>query len=125
LPAYPGGQDNNDCNSGGPKWSGGEPGTVRPTICAAGVPAAEMACGVDPGSVLEGSNIQKNWATAFGGVVGGGGADKAGEAEDVLGAIPSSRGSSGSIATAQGGWRWQSPEPKLAPSTVLRASLAR
>jgi hypothetical protein len=83
-------------------------GTVGTAICAAGVPAAEMACGVDPGmSVLEGSNVQKNWATDFGGVVGGGGGDKAGEAEDVLSTIASGGGSSSSIATAQGGRQWQ------------------
>jgi hypothetical protein len=82
-------------------------GTVGPAICAAGVPAVEMACGVDPGtSVLEGSNIQKNWATDFGGVVGGGGSNKAREVEDVLGAIVSREGGSGSIVTAQGGRRW-------------------
>ncbi len=45
-------------------------GTVGPAICTAGVPAVEMACRVDLGtSVLEGSNIQKNWATDFGGMV--------------------------------------------------------
>jgi hypothetical protein len=76
-------------------------GAVRPVICAAGVPAAEMACGVDPGtSVLEGSNVQKNWATDFVGMVGGGGSNKAGEAEDILDAITSGGGSSRSIATA-------------------------
>ncbi len=44
---------------------------------------------MDPGTpVLEGSDVQKNWAMDFGSVVGGGGGNKAGEAEDVLGAIP-------------------------------------
>jgi hypothetical protein len=48
-------------------------GTVGPAICAAGVPTAEMACRVDLGtSVLEGSNVQENWSTDFGGMVGGG-----------------------------------------------------
>jgi hypothetical protein len=47
-------------------------GAVGPRICAADVPGAEIACGVDLGtSVLEGSNVQENWATNFGGVVGG------------------------------------------------------
>jgi hypothetical protein len=61
-------------------------GAAGPAICTTHVPAAEMACGVDPGtSVLEGSNIQENWATDFGGLVGGGGGDKAGvEAETSL-----------------------------------------
>ncbi len=82
-------------------------GAVGPAICAAGVPAVEMACGVDLGtSILEGSDVQKNWASDFGGVVGGGGGDEAGEAEDVLGAIASGGGSSGSITTAQGGRQW-------------------
>ncbi len=76
-------------------------GTVGPTIFAAGVPAAELACGVDPGtSILEGSDVQKNWAMDLGGVVGRDGGNKAGETEDVLGAITSSGGGSGSIATA-------------------------
>jgi hypothetical protein len=36
-------------------------GAVGPAICHAGVPAVEMACGVDPGTlVLEESDIQKN-----------------------------------------------------------------
>jgi hypothetical protein len=52
-------------------------GTVRLAICTAGVPTAEMACGVDPGMcVLEESDILENWATDFGGVVGGGSGDK-------------------------------------------------
>ncbi len=68
-------------------------GAGRPAICAAGVPAAEMACRVDLGtSVLEGSNVHKNWAMDFGGMVGGGGGNKAGEVEDVLGAIVSGGG---------------------------------
>jgi hypothetical protein len=33
-------------------------GAVRPGICSAGVTAADMACGVDPGtSVFEGSDV--------------------------------------------------------------------
>jgi hypothetical protein len=81
-------------------------GTIGPATCAAaaGVPAAEMACGVDQGmSVLEGSNVQENWAMEFGSVVGGGSGDKAREVEDVLGAIAGNRGGSGSIASARGG----------------------
>ncbi len=47
-------------------------GTVGLTICAAGVPAAEMACGVDPvRSVLEGSNVLAKWATDIGSAGGG------------------------------------------------------
>jgi hypothetical protein len=48
-------------------WSGVEEGqgAAGPEICAAGVPAAEMTSGVDPGtSVLEGleeSNVLANW----------------------------------------------------------------
>jgi hypothetical protein len=61
-------------------------GAAGPVICADGVLTAEMVCRVDPGmSILEGINVEKNWATDFGGMVGGGGGDKAGEAEDVLG----------------------------------------
>ena len=40
---------------------------------------------VDPGtSILEGSNVQENWAMDFGGVVGRGGSNKAEEAEEKL-----------------------------------------
>jgi hypothetical protein len=36
-------------------------GTVEPVICSAGVPAPEMACGVNPGiSFLEGSIVMEN-----------------------------------------------------------------
>ncbi len=78
-------------------------GTVGPAICAARVPAAEMACGVDPGtSILEGSDVQKNWATDFGDMVGGGGSNKTGEPEDILGAIVGGRGISGSITATRG-----------------------
>jgi hypothetical protein len=101
-------------------------GAVRPRICTAGVPAVEMACRLDQGtSVLEGSNVQKNWATNFGGVVGEGGGNKDGEAVDVLGTIAGSGGSSGSIATAQGKRQWKLPEHKPPPLPALRASLAR
>jgi hypothetical protein len=59
-------------------------GAVQPAICAAGVPAAEMACGVDPGtSVLEGS---KDPADIFG-ALGRGGSDNAGGAEAILSAM--------------------------------------
>ncbi len=62
----------------------------------------EMACGVDPGTyVLERSDAQENWAMYFGGMVGKGGGNKAGEAEDILGAIACGGGSSGSIVSAQ------------------------
>jgi hypothetical protein len=103
-------------------------GTVGPVICtaAAGVPAAEMVCGVDPGtSVLEGSNVQENWAMDFGGMVGWGSGNEAGEAEDVLGAITGSGGSSGFIASARGGWQWQLPKPLPPPLPASQASLAR
>jgi hypothetical protein len=109
-------------------WSRAEEGqgTVGPAICAAGVPAAEMAWGLDLGlSVLEGSNIQENWAMEFGGALGGGSGNKAGEAEDILGAIAGSRGGSGSIASARGKRCWQSPERLPQSSPVLPASLAR
>jgi hypothetical protein len=72
-------------------------GAVRPAICTAGVPAAEMACRVDPGtSVVGGRDIQNNWATDFGSMVSGGGCDEAREAEDILGAITSGGGNRGS-----------------------------
>jgi hypothetical protein len=54
-------------------------GAVGPAICAAGLPTAEMACWVDLGtSILEGSNVQENWAMDFGGMVGGDSGNKAG-----------------------------------------------
>ena len=65
---------------GGGGQSGAEEGQgiVGPAICAAGVPKAEMACGVDPGtSVLEGSNVMANWAD-IGGAVGKGGGTRLG-----------------------------------------------
>ncbi len=40
-------------------------------------------------SVLEGRNVLSNWAMDIGGMVGGGGGGKLGEAEDILGAIAS------------------------------------
>ncbi len=85
-----------------------------------------MACGVDPGtSVLEGSGIQENWARDFGSMVGGGGGDKAGERENILGAINGGGGSSGSMASAWGRQHWQSPKPPPLPLLVSQASLAR
>ncbi len=57
-------------------WSGAKEGqgTAGPVICAACVPAAEMACWQDPGmSVLEGSNVMANWATDIDSVGGGAG----------------------------------------------------
>jgi hypothetical protein len=78
-------------------------GTVGPAICAAGVPAAEMACGLDPGtSVLEGSNILANWATDIGNAGGRGGGNKAREAEEVPGAITSGEGGGSAVASARG-----------------------
>jgi hypothetical protein len=82
-------------------------GAVGPAICAAHVPAVEMACGMDRD------------------VVGRGGGNKAWEPEDILGAITGSRGSSGTITIAQGGQQWQSPKLPPLPLTVLQASLAR
>jgi hypothetical protein len=93
-------------------WSRAEDGQGAdgPTICTAGVPTAEMACGVDPGaSVLEGregSNILANWTTDIGVAVDGGGGNKAGEVEDVLGTIAGDGGSSGAITSARGGRQW-------------------
>ncbi len=104
LPMRPGSRDDSDAMAAG--WSRAEEGqrAVIPAICAADVPTVEMACRVDLGkSVLEGSNIKENWATNFGGVVGGGGGNKAGEVEDVLDAITSGGGGSGSIMSTQGG----------------------
>ncbi len=81
---------------------------------------------MDPGtSVSEGSNVQENWATDFGGVVGRGGGNKAGEAEDVLDAIAGSRGGSGAILSTWSGRGWQSPEPQPPPLPAWQASLAR
>jgi hypothetical protein len=63
-----------------------------------------MACGVNSGtSVLEGSSILENWATDISSRVGRGSGDKAGEAEDVLGAIAGSGGGSSAILSTQGG----------------------
>ncbi len=93
-------------------------GAVGSAICAAHVPAVEMACGVDPGtSVLEGSNFQKNWVMDFDRVVGGGGSNKAWEPIDLLGAITSGWGGSGSITTAPGaGSDGNHPSPHPCPS---------
>jgi len=81
-------------------WSGAEKGqgAVQPTINTAGMPAAEMACGIDPST-----SSWKNGATDVGSVVSGGGSDKAEEGEDVLSAIAGSGGGSGSIANTRGG----------------------
>jgi hypothetical protein len=95
-------------------------GAVGPAICAAGALAAEMACGVDPGtSILEGSNVLANWATDIGNAVGGGSGGTAGEAKDILGTITGGRDSGGGVASARGGRQWQLPLPSL------QASLAR
>ncbi len=97
-------------------------GTIGPTICAAGVPAAEMVCRVDPGmSVLEGSNVLANWATNIGSMVGGGGDDKAGEAEDIFSAIDGgSGGASGAIVSTRCRQQWQSPKPPPCPCLCCR-----
>jgi hypothetical protein len=53
-------------------------GAVRSAICAAGLPAVEMACKVDHcTSVFEGSNVQENLTMDFGGTVGGDSGNKA------------------------------------------------
>jgi hypothetical protein len=106
-------------------------GAVRSMICAAGVPAVEMACRVDLGtSVLEGregSNILANWAIDIGGAVGGGSGNKAVEVEDILGTIACGRGSSSAVASALGRWRWRLAEllPPPLPLPALQVSLAR
>jgi hypothetical protein len=111
-------------------WSRAEEsqGTVRPTICAAGVPAAEMACGVAPGtSDLEGreeSNALANWETDIGGAVGGSSGDKAGEAEDVLSAIAGGRGSSSAVTSTQNGQQRRLPRPLPSPSPASQVSPA-
>jgi hypothetical protein len=110
------------------QWSGEEEGqgAVGPAICAAGVPAAEMACRVDLGtSILEGSKVLANWAIDIGGVAGGGGSNKVGAAEDVCSAITGSRGSGGAIPSAWGREQQQSPKPPPLLLPVSRASLAR
>jgi hypothetical protein len=101
-------------------------GAVKPVICAAGGPTAEIACGVDPGtSVLEGSNVLANCAIDIGGEVGGGSGDKAGEVEDIIGAIAKGEGSSCIVVSAQGGQQLQLPEPCPPPSLALQTSLSR
>ncbi len=57
-------------------------------------------------SLFEGSNVLANWALDIGSTVDTGGGDKAREAEDVLGTIAGSRGSSGTIASARGKRQW-------------------
>jgi hypothetical protein len=100
-------------------------GAVGLAICATGVPAAEMACKVDPStSVLEGSEVQENWATDFCGMAGGGRSNKAGEAEDILGAIAGNGGGIGSIASAWGGWQQRLAKLLPPPLPALQASLA-
>jgi hypothetical protein len=71
------------------------------------------------------SNVLANWATGIGGAVGGGGSNKAGEAEDVLGAITSGRGGGSAVAGAWGKQQQQLPESLHPPSPESRASLAR
>jgi hypothetical protein len=101
-------------------------GAVCPTICAAGVPAEKMACRADPGtSVLEGSDVLANWAMDIGSMVGRGSGVKAGETEDVLGAIAGGGGGSSAIASTRGGWQQRSPKPLPSPLPASRASLAR
>jgi hypothetical protein len=81
-------------------------GTARPAICTDGVPAAEMACGVDPGtSILEGSKVLANWAMDINGTVGGGGSNKAKEVEDVIVTIAGVEGGGRAIMSAWGGRR--------------------
>jgi hypothetical protein len=101
-------------------------GAVRLAICAAGVPAVEMACRIDQGmSVLEWSNIQANWELDIGGAMGGDGGDKVGEAEDVLGTIASSGGSGGTLGSARGERQRRLPKPPPPPLPASRASLAK
>jgi hypothetical protein len=78
---HPGGRDNNDCNGSGPEQRKGGPWCcqTRDLHYSTDVPTEEMAYRVDPGmSVLEGRNIQRNWATDFGDVVAGAGAKRPG-----------------------------------------------
>jgi hypothetical protein len=101
-------------------------GAVRPAICAAGVPVAHMACGVDQGtSILEESNILANWAMDISGAVGGGGGNSAGEADDILGAIAGSGGGSGAVASTLGRRQWRLPNPPHLPSLGSWTSLSR
>jgi hypothetical protein len=126
LPVHPSNQDDNNYNGGRSEWSEGGPGTVQPAMRAAGVPTLEMACGVDPGtSVFKGSNVLANWATDICMVVGGGNGNKAGEAEDILGAITSGGGDSSAVASAWGGWRRQLTKPLPLPSPALQVSLVQ
>jgi hypothetical protein len=110
-PAHPCNQDDNACTGGRPERSGGGPGAVGRAICTVGVTAAEMACGVDLGTSIlegrEGSNVLANWAKDIGGRVGGGGGNKAVEAEDVLGAITGGGGGGSPVASTLGGRQWQ------------------
>jgi hypothetical protein len=85
-----------------------------------------MACWVNPGmSVLEGSNVLANRATDISGVVGGGVGNKAGVAEDDLGAITNGVGSGGAVASARGGQQRGLPKPPRPPLPASCASLAR
>jgi hypothetical protein len=108
TPAHPFDRDDKDGDGSSLERSRAEDsqGTAGPTICAAGVLAAKMAYGMDPGiSILEGSNVLANWAMDIGSVVGGGSGDKVGEAKDILGAIAGSRGGGSAITSTQGGWQ--------------------
>jgi hypothetical protein len=57
LPVHPGYRDNNNCDSKGPERSRGGSGRCRATICTVGVPATDMACGVDLGNSLRDSGM--------------------------------------------------------------------
>jgi hypothetical protein len=102
-------------------------GAVRPAIGAVGVPAANMACRVNLGTPvsLKRSAVLANWSTDIGGAVGRGSSNNAGEAENVLGAIPGCGGSSSSVMSTRGRWQRQSPKHPPRPLPVLWPSLAR
>ncbi len=85
-----------------------------------------MACRVDLDMpVLEGINVLANWAMDIGGVVGGGSGNKAGEVEEINGAVTGSRGGSGAVTGAQGRQQWQLSEPPPLSSLVSWTSLLR
>jgi hypothetical protein len=124
-PTHPSDREKDNCKRGGPERSREGTGHCWTCDLRCWCATAEMACGMDPGtSVLEGSNVMANRAN-IGGTVGGGGGNKAGEAEDVLGAVAGGGDGRGSVACPLGGQQLRSPKPLPPPLPVPRASLPR
>ncbi len=116
LPTHPGGPEYNDCNGGRPEWSRRGPGHCRIRNLCCWCVAAEMACGVDRGmSILEGSDIQKNWATDFGGVVAGVVAMRPGRQRTSLAPLPAVGAVAAPLRPAEADGNGDHPNPSPRP----------